>query len=508
MHEALNSDEAEQWKKAMADEYQSFCKNKCWTLVEKPKNHKAVQCKWVFKKKKGLNGEVLRYKARLVAKGYTQKYGIDYHETFSPVVRYSTIRMLLAIAAEFNMDIDQMDVTTAFLNGDLQENVFMEQPEGFEIKGKENMVYKLNKAIYGLKQAAKSWYEKINSVLTQKLSFKKLCSEPCVYVKNIKGNLMILTLYVDDILIFSSCSKEDKDNLKKELMKEFEMKDFGSVNHILGMQIRRQNGMITIDQSSYIKNILERFKMENCKPVKTPMETGLKLDKIEGESGKYDYRNLIGCLMYVAVCTRPDIAHVVSVLSQFNNCYGEIHWKAAKRVLRYLKGTLDYCLTFKKSGLKITSFVDADWAGNTIDRRSYTGYVFKIGSNVVSWESRKQRTVALSSTEAEYMALSDACKESLFICTFLTECLGSKVNHIVMYNDNQSAQKLCNSSLFHSRTKHIDVRHHFIRQVVNDGIISIKYCPTDDMMADVLTKALCVTKFTKFVNCLSLKECN
>lgn len=500
VREALNSCESKHWRAAMQDEYDSFITNQCWTLVDLPKGKKPVKCKWIFTKKRGLNGELLRYKARLVAKGYSQKYGIDYTETFSPVVRYSTIRILLALAAQYDLEIEHLDVKTAFLYGDLEEIVFMDQPEGFIKKETENKVYRLNKAVYGLKQAAKSWYEKINGVLVKKLKFKKLSSESCVYVYHHKEGYIIIALYVDDIMLFSSRSlMNKKEEIKNSLKEEFEMKDMGQASHILGMRITRNENIITLDQSSYIRRILDRFHMSECNPSQTPMETGLKLKKSETKNCKLDYRNLIGCLMYLSVCSRPDISFAVSYLSQFNDCFSEEHWKAAKRVVRYLKGTVEYGLTFEKGDMRITGYADADWAANEIDRRSYTGYVFHIGNSLVSWESRKQRTVALSSAEAEYMAISDSCKEAVFLRTFLLECMNLTCD-ITLWNDSQSAQKLCVNSICHARTKHIDIRHHFIRQLVSEKIVRIGYVPTDEMIADVLTKSLAREKHVKFIS--------
>lgn len=498
VQEALSGSERELWKAAITDEYQSFEKNKAWTLMPLPVGKKAVKCKWVFKKKYGTDGELLRYKARLVAKGFTQKYGIDYKETYSPVVRYSTIRTLLALAVNLDMQVDHMDVKTAFLNGDLTETVFMEQPEGYKVKGKENHVFKLNKAIYGLKQASRAWYEKIDKALID-LQFRRSLNEPCVYIKQDNtGELIILALYVDDILLISKNTPE-KNKLKDELMKVFEMRDLGKATHVLGMRLRQDQGKISIDQKNYIQKVLEQFNMKDCKPASTPLEIGLKLEKGNQNDLHSQYRSLIGCIMYIAVCTRPDIAHAASILSQFNDCHSEAHWKAAKRVLRYLKGTMDYNLVYEyiKSELTVTGFVDADWASN-FDRRSYTGYIFEIGGSAVSWESRKQRTVALSSTEAEYMAIADGTKEAMFLRSFLNECIGSFL-FVTMYNDSQSAQKLCNSQLHHSRSKHIDVRHHFVREVVKDKIVNLEYMCTEQMPADVLTKPLCKDKH---YNCL------
>lgn len=502
VEEALKSIERNQWKAAMQEEYNSFLSNNCWSLVDLPEGKRSVKCKWVFSKKRGLNGELLKYKARLVAKGCTQKYGVDYTETFSPVVRYSTIRILLAMAAQQDMEVEHMDVKTAFLNGNLQETVFMEQPECFQEKGKESQVCLLKKAVYGLKQAAKSWYEKINHVLTGKLKFRKLLSEPCVFVYNAGEELIIIALYVDDIVLFSSRNSHiKKEDLKKQLMNEFEMTDLGQASHVLGMRITRSGGKISLDQTNYITKILERFNMADCKPAQTPMESGLKLQREENSDCNLEYRNLVGSLMYLAVCTRPDIAYVISYLSQFNNCFSELHWKAAKRVLRYLRGTINYCLVFEKGDTKIIGYTDADWAANEVDRRSYTGYVFSLGTSVVSWESRKQRTVALSSAEAEYMAISDACKEGLFLRAFINECFGFLCT-INLSTDSQSAQKICNSISFHARTKHIDIRHHFVKQMVNEKVVVINYTCGNDMLADILTKSLPKEKHEKFSSLL------
>lgn len=505
VQEALEGIDAKHWKEAMTSEYKSFIDNNCWTLTDRLESHKPVKCKWVFKIKRGLNGELLKYRARLVAKGHTQKYGIDYEETFSPVVRYSTIRILLALAAEYNMDIEHLDVKTAFLNGDLKETVFMEQPEGFQIKGQENKVYKLNKAIYGLKQASKAWYEKIDYILCNRLNFIRSSSEPCVYIKSNDNSIIVIALYVDDIILFSRCNLQEKLDVKHKLMKEFQITDLGPANQILGMKLCKKNDKITLDQSSYIKRVLQKYKMDDCKSSPTPMETGLRLPKGNQKDNNLDYRGLIGCLMYIAVCSRPDIAHAVSYLSQFNESFSEIHWKAAKRVLRYLKGTINYCLVFQKSGLDVTAYADADWANDDGDRRSYTGYVFTIGKSIVSWESRKQKTVALSSTEAEYISLTDTCKEGLFIRKFLKDIINKNIV-ITIHNDNQSALKLCKNSLYHSRTKHIDVRHHFIRQCVNDKIVKLKYLCTNDMLADILTKPLCKVKHNNFLTWLLLAQ--
>jgi len=499
--EALTGKESEKWYKAMREEYDSILKNQTWELVDLPKGKKAIDCKWVFKIKTDIEGNLERYKARLVAKGFSQQYGVDYDETFSPVVRHSTLRLLIALAAKLNLDIDQMDIKTAFLNGDLKETVYMKQPESFIQKNNESKVCLLKKSLYGLKQAPRAWYEKIHSVLLN-IGLQRLENEPCVYYKKNNNKILILALYVDDILIFSNDTNQ-KIQLKQKLMDTFEMKDLGAAKYILGVRIRRENNGIYIDQKKYIQEILENFNMSNCKPVNTPLEVGKKLEKSTSVPNEnLPFQNIIGSLMYLAVWTRPDISYSTSFLSQFNTCYDEEHYKAAKRVLRYLKGTMDYCLFFSNDQLDLEGFVDADWGGDISDRKSYTGYVFKLSGSAVSWESKKQRTVALSSAEAEYMGISEATKEAIFLQSLLK--LTEDVKCITLYNDNQSAQKLALNQRYHSRTKHIDIRHHFIREAVESQHIDLKYIPTDMMIADVLTKSLAKPKHEGFCSQLGL----
>lgn len=247
-----------------------------------------------------------------------------------------------------------------------------------------------------------------------------------------------------------------------------------------------------------------KFNMQNCKPVSAPMEPNLKLEKGQGKNTNLPYQQLIGSLMYLAVLTRPDISYCVSYLSQFNDCFDEIHWKSAKRVLRYLKCTKSKGLLFKKSDtIRLEGFADADWASNVIDRKSYSGYCFKLSGAVVSWESRKQCSVSLSSTEAEYIALSEASKEAIYLYNLLGELIGT-YDCITLYNDNQSAQKLCLNPTFHKRTKHIDVRYHFIRETISNNIVSIEYLSSNDMPADVLTKGLNSVKHNHFLDKLGI----
>lgn len=506
VHDAMTRNDNQKWQEAMIEEYNSLLENKVWMLVDKPKDQNIVSSKWVFKLKRGADGESNRYKARLVARGFTQQEGVDYDETFSPVVRRETIRILFGLAAKLNLEISHLDVKTAFLNGSLEETVYMSQPEEFIQKGSENKVCLLKKAIYGLKQASRMWNKRIHTVLIE-LGLQQSEHEPCVYFKISDDKVLIVALYVDDFLVFSN-SNEAANHLKKELMKQFKMQDLGEARFCLGMKICRDKstGMISVSQKHYVMELLDRFNMSESKVAKTPMEANLKLLK-SNVSIKPDvpYQCLIGSLMYLATCTRPDIAYPVSMLSQFNSCFTMEHWKHAKRVLRYLKGTLDKCLVFKPTEDSLTGYVDADWGSDVTDRHSYSGFVFKFAGAPISWGSKKQKSVALSSTESEYMALSEGVKEAIYLQNLMCE-LKCIQKPIIIYNDNQSAIKLSENAIFHSRTKHISVRYHFTREAVECGKITLLYMSTSEMIADVLTKALCSVKHNKCVEDLGLNN--
>lgn len=500
--DAISGPEKQQWLQAMADELQSFEDNEVWEVVDAPDNASVVQCKWVLKKKRDCDNRV-RYRARLVAKGFTQKLGVDYQETFSPVIRHSTLRLLFALSVQLDMDITHLDVTTAFLNGQLKESIFMHLPEGFPVID-SNKVLKLKKAVYGLKQSSLAWYKKVDETLCN-LGYTKSKLEPCVFVKNHNNNKKtIVGVYVDDFLIFSNHSTE-KDNLVKALSQKFKLKNLGQVKQYLGMRINinKDENFITIDQENYIETLLKKFDMEDCNPVETPIECKLNVEKTNLCEENLPYQKLIGSLMYLSVLTRPDISYATSYLSQFNNSYSYVHWNYAKRILRYLLRTKDYCLKYSKGKAELVGFVDADWASDTIDRRSYTGFCFMKSGSAISWESKKQRTVALSSCESEYMALSEACREAIYLKNLEVELMGFS-NKMVIYNDSQSALKLANNHQSHKRSKHIDVRYNFIREVIDNDIVETKYLPTANMPADLLTKGLPEVKHYRFMKTLGV----
>lgn len=500
VQEALSRPDSECWKQAMEDEMRSFEENDAWDLIDIPDNGTVVSCKWVFKKK--CDGDKVSYRARLVARGFTQKEGIDFEETFAPVIRYSSLRLLFALSLKLNLKITHLDVKTAFLNGFLKEDVLMRQPEGFIKKENANKVCKLKRAIYGLKQSSRAWNLRVDEVLL-KSGFKKSVYEPCLYVKQGDNNLLtIIALYVDDFLVFSNDTK-GTESLKIQLRSEFKIKDLGEVKQFLGMKIIRDDNTISLSQEQYIDQLLKRFNLVECNSVCTPLPENFDFNLIGKSAQNPLYQRLIGSLMYLAVLTRPDICFSVSFLSQFNNCATDYHWQCAKRILRYLKGTKDFSMKFEKDNLNLIGYVDADWGSNKIDRKSYTGYVFKFAGGSISWRSCKQKTVALSSTEAEYMAISEATKEAIYLRNLINDLIG-KLDCVILFNDNQSARKLAYNPILHERSKHIDIRYHFIRNAVSDKIINIQYLSTNEMIADILTKILQNTKNAKFVQGLGL----
>lgn len=483
--EALNSKDKDLWVAAMNEELKSYTDIKVWELVNKPDGKNILKCKWVYKIKRNCNGEVVKFKARLVAVGCAQKYGIDFQDTFAPVVRYSTLRLFFALSVKIGLQIHHVDISTAFLNGDLKEDIYMSQPDGIEsIPGK---VYKLKKAVYGLKQASKCWYDKVHIVMTE-MGFNQSEYEPCVYLWKDGFKLVIVALYVDDFFIFfndfSQCDK-----LKSVLSVNFSTKDLGPVSECLSMKVTKSEYSIKLDQRAYCEKLLTKFGMLNSVPAKTPIEYGLKLEKSDKCDKSIPYQEAIGGLLYLSLCTRPDIAYSVNYLSRFCNGYSKEHWKAVQRIFRYLRGTMDYGVKYSESEEDVIGYCDASFGNDCTERKSVSGYAVTLSNGAISWESRKQEVTALSSTEAEYICITHASKECMFLQGFLFELCG-RYGSILLYNDNMSALKLSEHPGYHSRTKHIDVRFHYIRELCNDGKLELMHMSTKDMPADVLTKGL------------------
>lgn len=369
-------------------------------------------------------------------------------------------------------------------------------------------VCKMRKALYGLKQAGRAWNRRLDKEL-RTLGAKPTNGDPCVYTRKQANELMVILIYVDDILVMCRDPKEI-DRFGDRLAELFEIKVLGDLKRCLGMDFTRGKDGIHINQGTYIRDTLQRFGMQDSNAVSTPLDVGTKLVKGEAWSGsdgeKPPYRELIGCLLYLSVATRPDIAHATSLLSQFNDCFNKVHWSAAKRVLRYLKGTSNQGILYRYGEESMAGYVDADWGGSSDDRRSFTGYAFILNGGAVAWDSRKQRTVALSTMEAEYMALSEAAKEAVHLQRLLLELGARKAGPVRLFNDNFSAQRLATNPVFHARTKHIDIRHHYVREIIESGQVVLEHVSSEEMPADILTKALTKPKHERCVDLLGLTQ--
>ncbi|KAK2398342.1 putative mitochondrial protein [Trifolium repens] len=496
LNEALNN---KVWKKAMEEELRSIEKNQTWKLVALPDKKKKIDVKWVFKVKLNPDGTISKHKARLVARGFLQKHGIDYNEVFAPVARIETVRLVVALACRNKWLLYHLDVKSAFLNGPLEEEVFVSQPPGFEIKGKENMVYKLYKALYGLKQAPRAWNKRIDDFLIQ-IGFKKCAVEFGVYVQNSKdGEIIIICLYVDDLLITGSKTAEI-DKVKDKLKREFEMSDLGELSFFLGMEFVKRKGGIVMHQQKYIGEILGKFEMTDCKPISNPSDTNVKLDECADEEGVDPtlFRQMIGSLRYLCN-SRPDICYAVSVISKFMNSPKKSHMTAAKRILRYVKGTLKLGLLFptgsNDDSAELKSYSDSDWGGDKTDRRSTSGYVMIFNNVAVAWSTKKQPVTALSTCEAEYIAGTFATCQMIWLDSVLKELKCEVQKPLKLMIDNKSAISLAKNPISHGRSKHIETRFHFIREQVVNGNIEVVYCPTEIQFADGFTKAIKLDRF-------------
>uniref|UniRef100_A0A8R7JZD3 Retrovirus-related Pol polyprotein from transposon TNT 1-94 n=1 Tax=Triticum urartu TaxID=4572 RepID=A0A8R7JZD3_TRIUA len=389
---ALASPESNLWMEAMQEELNSMRKNNVWELVELPNNRKSIGSKWIFKRKLNATGQVDKYKARLVAKGFTQMEGVDFVETFSPVAKFTSIRIISALTAYYDLELHQMDVKTAFLNGMLEEEIYMNQPEGFVERGNEGKVCKLNRSIYGLKQASRQWYILFDNAITS-YGFSMTEGDHCIYFKIMGNKFVLLSLYVDDILIASN-DKSTLMEVKTWLSSKFDMKDMGEASYVLGVEIRRdrRKRMLGLSQKAYLNNVLQRFSMENCKPVRVPILRGAKLSeemcaKTPEEKKQMSnilYSSALGSLMYAMLFTRPDICHAVGLLSRYQVNPGPEHWKQIRNTLRYVKGTMDYFLCFNGHNLQLQGFTDADWQGDLDDRKSTSDYLFTLAGGAIS----------------------------------------------------------------------------------------------------------------------------
>ncbi|KAJ0493560.1 putative RNA-directed DNA polymerase [Helianthus annuus] len=490
----------------MSEELDALHKNGTWTLVPLVPNSNIVDCKWVYRLKTDENGKISRYKARLVAKGFHQQHGVDYHETFSPVIKPATIRTILSLAVTNQWPLRQLDIQTAFLHGDLEETVYMRQPPGFVDPTKPDHVCLLNKSLYGLKQAPRAWFNKLSSALHQ-LGFYGSKTDPSLFILNSPGSLVYLLVYVDDIIITGN-NPATITQLISRLDSLFALKDLGQLHYFLGIEVVHKNLDLILSQRKYIGDILHRAGLADCKPISTPTSpfTVLLPDDSLPLDDPSRYRQTVGALQYATI-SRPDIAFAVNRVCQFMHAPTENHWAAVKRILRYLKGTSHLGLWFRHdTGYQLQAFADShwthhlqafsdsDWAGCPVDRRSARGFAIYLGSNLISWSARKQRTVSRSSTESEYKAIADTVAELVWLKSLLRE-LGLNSEAPTLWCDNLGTTYLTANPVFHARTKHVEVDYHFVREQVTQGHLKVNFISTEDQIADIFTKPLASQKF-------------
>ncbi|KAJ4746261.1 Gag/pol [Rhynchospora pubera] len=488
------------WREAMTQEVHALRQNNTWQLVPPPGDHNIVGCKWIYKTKRHSDGTVERYKARLVAKGFTQEEGVDYFDTFSPVVRPTTIRIVLSLAVTNRWPLRQLDVNNAFLNGVLHETVYMQQPPGFTDPQFPSHVCLLHKAIYGLKQSPRAWFHTLSTTLMGQ-GFQSSKFDPSLFISHANGHLLVVLVYVDDIIVTGS-DMPQVSALIANLQSHFALKDLGNLNFFLGITAKFTNDGLHLSQQQYVTDLLHRTHMDKAQHVSTPMAVNTSLSKFDGEPFHDPklYRAVVGALQYVTI-TRPEIAFPVNKCSQFMHSPTTTHWIAVKRILRYLKGTLDHGLLFKTSSpLTLHAYSDSDWAGCPDDRRSTSAFCIYLGSNLISWSSKKQPTVSKSSTEAEYRSLALAGAELVWIQYILKELHQSLPQPPLLWCDNIGATYLASNPMFNARTKHVEIDFHFIRERVVAKQLVIKFLCSKDQIADGLTKGLTVARFLEIRN--------
>ena len=490
--EALQSVQSQEWQQAMSEELASLAMHHTWSVQPTPAGIKPIPVKWIFKIKRSSSGDILRFKARLVAKGFLQREGVDFDEVYAPVSKYATLRALLAVVAARDLDLHQLDIKTAFLHGQLEEEVWIEQPPGFPTADSSQSC-RLHRALYGLKQAPRAWHKRLSEQLGQ-LGFAPSQADPSLCTRANKGRSTYVLVYVDDILAAADNTQDIKD-YKAALSSAFDTHDLGEAETFLSMTIGRDRSARTIglSQAHPTERLLAEHGMSGCRPMSTPLPSGYKPARADAAACDnviaQQYPRLVGSLLYLATCTRPDISYAVGVLSQHMTAPNAALWQTAKGVLRYLAATAQQALHFGTSSTSIAGYTDADYAGDTYTRRSTTGYVFTLYGGAITWSSKRQATVAASTTEAEYMSAAAAVKEALWLRHLLGD-LDINTPRISIFVDNQSAIKLLHNPISSQRSKHIDVAHHFARERVIRGEVDFAYLATADMLADMLTKAV------------------
>jgi transposase InsO family protein len=495
--EAMKGPNKKSWEEAMQDELKSIEHHDTYQWVKPPERKQVISGGWVYKAKLDNQGHYTKAKARLVAHG-NRIEELDWAAIFAPVVKQKTLRVLLSMAVQTDMKIHKMDVKTAFLHGELEEEVYLDPPKNVpRPPGGEDMVWLLRRSLYGLRQAPRCWNKRLHKFLIS-LGFRRLESDHGTYILGSGEEKLLLTVYVDDLLLF--CVNEDLINqIKEKLSQNFSMVDFGLADSILGMEITRdwEAGTIFLNQQRYTLEILEKFNYLDCKPKSTPLESKCRFSSLQcattqaekSAMAKRPYRQAIGTLMYLMSCTRPDLASSLSILSRFLDNPGVEHWAGVQRILQYLRGTVSHGILFsRKSHGPFTGFCDSDWAGDIDDRRSTSGWVVMYGGGAVAWQSKKQKAPAQSSCEAEYVSQGMIACEIVWLRNFFSEIEDPVMSPTTIFSDSQSAIHMAQNPVFHDRSKHIALKWHLTRSLVESNDLSFVYVDTSRQVADALTK--------------------
>ncbi|XP_074317900.1 uncharacterized protein LOC141653934 [Silene latifolia] len=479
------------WVDAMNKELKALDENQTWELTSLPTGHKPIGSRWVYKIKHKADGTIERFKARLVAKGYNQVKYKDYTHTFSPVAKFATVRVLLALAASKNWPIFQLDINNAFLHGFIDEEVYMTPPEGYT-QAKPGQVCKLKRSLYGLKQASRQWNIELTRFL-QKHNFIQSKQDYSLFTRQdtVTKKFTVALVYVDDVLLTGESVQEIK-QLKKALHDTFTIKDLGQVRYFLGLEIARNETGLLINQRKFILDILKDMSMEDCTAAEFPLSKGLKLSTDSGDllENPEQYRRLIGRLLYLSM-TRPDISYSTQHLSQFLQQPRVPHMQAATHVVRYLKNTVNTGLFYPaENSLSVTAYSDSDWAKCAFSGRSLSGYCIFLGDSLISWKTKKQKTVSKSSAEAEYRSMSFTTSEMVWVNNLLKDLRVEVPKPIPLICDSQAAEHIAHNPVFHERTKHLEVDCHYVRDKLQEGFLSTQHIRTSLQLADLMTKAL------------------